>query len=153
MKELGPDPHVEVVTKLARDRWRGTSEADKRKFQQEHNKSMLEYKKAVKKAMGGSVPRAAEENEEEGGEMKDKEEEKEQMEDSKKRKATSKNDAPGAKKGKTAGSADPAEVEAEARKLGFLVKLKTLKGNLNVRSSAEEILAELKKRNGSVVAA
>jgi len=51
---------------------------------------------------------------------------------------------------KTASAAE--EVQAEAKKLGFAAKLKSLSANENVKSSPAEILAELQKQNGNVPA-
>ena len=79
----------------------------------------------------------------------EEEEEDEEENSPKKRKAASKNEGPSAKKAKTAS----VEVEAEAKKLGFLLKLKSLCENAKVKSSPAEILAELQKQKGSVVAA
>jgi len=148
MKELGPGKAVTAVTKLASERWKSVSEAEKRPFQKEFEEKQALYKKA----METYVPPVVEEDDKDGSDEEDEEEEAGEEEDDapKKRKATSQNDAPAAKKGKTESSP---EVEAEAKKLGFLLKLKSLAENAKVKSSPAEILAELQKQNGSVVAA
>lgn len=151
MKELGPGKPVTAVTKLASEKWKATSEAQKAPFQKEFEEKQAKFKKA----METYVPPAAEEGDEnDEGDEEDEEEEAEDEEEEekdspKKRKATSENDAPADKKGKTVGSA---EVEAEAKKLGLLPKLKALSENEKVKSSPTEILAELQKQKGSVVA-
>merc|ERR1711988_262889 len=144
MKELGPGKAITAVTKLASERWKETSEAEKRTFQKEFEEKMTQYRKA----METYVPPVVEE--EDKADEEDEDDEEDEEDTSKKRKATSKNDAHAAKKVKTAGSS---EVEAEAKKLGLHSKLKALTENAKVKSSPVEILAELQKQNGSVVAA
>merc|ERR1712216_762826 len=105
---------VAAVTKLASERWKEISEAEKRPFQEEAEEKKAQYKKA----METYVPPVVEEEEKGDKEDEEDEEDEEDVEDgeeeegeaSKKRKATSKNVAPAAKKVQTAGSA---EVEAE----------------------------------------
>jgi len=92
----------------------------------------------------------AEEDEDEDDEEDDGEAEEEE-EIPKKRKGAASADAPAAKKGKSAGIS--AELEAKAKKLGFLLKLRALVENPKVTCSASDVLAELQKRKGSVVAA
>merc|ERR1711988_850315 len=157
MKELGPGKAITAVTKLASERWKETSEAEKRTFQKEFEEKMTQYRKAMETYVPPVVEEEdkADDEEEHSGDDDEEDEEDEDDEDdeedtSKKRKATSKNDAPAAKKVKTAGSS---EVEAEAKKLGLHLKLKALTENAKVKSSPAEILAELQKQNGSVVAA
>lgn len=162
MTELGPGKASTAAVRLASERWKVISEAEKRPFQKEFEEKMAHYKKA----MATYVPPVVEkENEDDEGDEEDEEEEADDEKDEvkdvhKKREATSSCDAPAAKKGKTAAKAKKlgfstplsAEVEAEAKKLGFLAKLKTLSENEKVKLSPAEILAELKKQNGSVVA-
>merc|ERR1711957_1036081 len=155
MKELGPGKPV--TAKLASVRRKKVSEADKLPFQKEYEENVAKFKKAMEPYVPPAVEAPArKERDAEGGqdEEDDEEEEEEADQDGEsaaplKRQAST-NDAPAAKKGKTGG--DP-EVEAEAKKLGFLQKLKSLSENPKVNASSSEILSELQKQNGSVVAA
>merc|ERR1712050_189157 len=94
-------------------RWKGVREAEKSPFQKEFEAKMKQCKEEDEDDEG-------EEDEEEEGD--DEEEQKE--DDPKKRKSTSEHDAPAAKKGKIAEPS--AELAAEAKRLGFSTKLKTL---------------------------
>merc|ERR1712216_436479 len=132
-----------------------TSEAEKRTFQKEYDEKLKQYTKAMETYVPPVVEKENKEDDEEeqsedDNEEDDDEDDEEEEDSPKKRKATSKNDAPAAKKVKTAGSS---EVQAEAKKLGLHLKLKALTENAKVKSSPAEILAELQKQNGSVVAA
>merc|ERR1712216_1059533 len=127
-----------------------TSEAEKRTFQKEYDEKLKQYTKAMETYVPPVVEKENKEDDEEEQSEDDNEEDEEEEDSPKKRRATSKNDAPAAKKVKTAGSS---EVQAEAKKLGLHLKLKALTENAKVKSSPAEILAELQKQNGSVVAA
>jgi len=170
MKEVGPGKAVTFVTRLASERWKQISDSEKRPFQKEYEEKVAQYRKAMETYVppvveeeeeedeGDEGQSSIEEEEEDEGEEEDEEEEEERKKrekEAKKRKATSENDGPAAKKSKTAGSAEtfvPRAVQEEAKKLGFVAKLKTLSENPKVTSSPFEILAELQKQNGSVVA-
>lgn len=145
---------ITAVTQLASTRWKELSATAKIPYEKEFADKKAQYVEAMK----SYVPPAKEEEEEgeededEDDEEEDGEEEEEEEEESpKKRKGAASADAPAAKKGKS-GSVS-AELEAEAKKLGFLVKLKTLVENPKVTCSASDVLAELQKSKGSVVAA
>jgi len=146
--KLGPSA-IAAVAQLASTRWKELSAAAKIPYEKEFADKKAQYEEAMK----SYVPPAKEEEEED--EDEDDEEEDGEAEDDeespKKRKGAASADAPAAKKGKS-GSVS-AEVEAEAKKLGLLVKLKTLVENPKVTCSASDVLAELQKTNGSVVAA
>lgn len=149
MKEVGPGKAVTAVSKLASEKWKVIADAEKQPFQKEFEKKQAAYKKAMETYVPPVVEGEDEEEDEEKEDESEENEDQEEDDGSKKRKATSKADAPAAKKGKTVGSG---EVESEAKKLGFLAKLKALAENPKVKSSPAEILAELQKQNGSVVA-
>jgi len=140
---------VTAVTQLASTRWKELSATAKIPYEKDFADKKAQYEKEMK----SYVPPAkeeAEEDEDEDDEEEDGEAEEDQ-EAPKKRKGDASADAPAAKKGKS-GSV-PAELEAEAKKLGLLIKLKTLVENPKVKCSASDVLAELQKSNGSVVAA
>jgi hypothetical protein len=154
MKECAGKP-ITAVSKLAGERWKLLADSDKKVFEKEYEAKLAEYKKAMESYVPPAV--AAEEEEEEDEEEDDEAEEEDDEDDdgeekdisSKKRKQGDKQSAaPATKKGKSSS----AEVEAEAKKLGYTTKLKTIMGNDKVKFSASEILEELKKSNGSVVA-
>jgi len=116
---------ITAVTQLASARWKELSDAAKIPYE----KDFADKKAQYEEAMQSYVPPAKEEEEDEDEEQSPK-------------------------KRKGGASADvPAEVQAEAKKLGFLVKLKTLVENPKMTCSASDVLAELQKSKGSVVAA
>lgn len=123
---------VSALTKFARQQFRSLNDITWAKYQKMHDAAKQEYQQDLAAFLSAT-------------EMKDA---------PKKRKATSKNDAPATKRRKIAGSTQAKlEAEAEARKLGWTRKLTTLAKNVKVKSSPREIMAELHKQNGSVVAA
>jgi len=140
---------ITAVAQLASTRWKELSAAAKIPYEKDFADKKAQYEEAMK----SYVPPAKEEEEED--EDEDDEEEDGEAEDDeetpKKRKGAASADASAAKKGKS-GSVS-GEVEAEAKKLGLLVKLKTLVENPKVTCSASDVLDELQKTNGSVVAA
>lgn len=143
---------VTAVTQLASTRWKELSATAKMPYEKDFADKKAQYEKEMK----SYVPPAKEEKEEaEDDEDEDDEEEEEEAEEDeeapKKRKSDAKADAPAAKKGKSGGVS--AELEAEAKKLGLLIKLNALVENPKVKCSAADVLAELQKTNGSVVAA
>jgi len=164
MKELGPGKVFSAVGKLAGERWKKIGEVEKARFQKEYEAKLKVYKKAMESYVPPAVEEGdkdveedqEDEEDDEDEEDEDEEEEEEEDEDEeeedspKKRKANIKDEAPAAKKGKTAGSA---AVEAEAKKLGFTAKLKALSENPKMKSPPTKILAELQKQKGNVVAA
>jgi len=150
MKECAGKP-ITAVTKLASERWKQVSEVEKRPFQKEFEEKQAQFKKAMETYVPPVVEEEEDEDEEDAEDEDEEEAEEDEEEDSpKKRKAASKTEAPAAKKAKTASSA---EVDAEAKKLGFLAKLKSISENEKFWSSPADFLAELQKQNGSVVAA
>jgi len=142
---------ITAVSQLAGARWKELSAVAKLPFEKAYAEKKAQYDKEMK----DYVPPAKEEEEaeEEGDDEDDEEEEEEDEEEEapKKRKADAKADAPAAKKAKA--SASTADLEAEAKKLGLLPKFKSLVENPKVKSSPAEVLAELQKQKGSVVAA
>jgi len=126
-----------AVTQIASTRWKELSATDKVLYEKDYAVKKSQYEEAMK----SYVPLAKEEEDE-----AEKEEEA-----PKKRKGDAKADAPAAKKGKSVSVS--AKLEAEAKELGLLVKLKTLAENPKVKCSPSDILAELQKSKGSVVAA
>lgn len=141
---------VTAVSKLASERWKALSASQKQPFE----KAYAEKKAAYDEAMKHYVPPVPEKDDEDGDEEDEEDEEggeedeEEEEASPKKRKANVKADTSPAKKGKTS-----SDVEAEAKKLGFSGKLKNLCDNPKVKASPAEILAELQKQQGSVVAA
>jgi len=127
---------VTAVTQLASTRWKELSATAKVPYEKDFAAKKAQYDKEMK----SYVPPAKEEEDE-----AEKEEEA-----PKKRKGDAKADAPAAKKGNS-GSVS-ADLEAEAKALGLLMKLKTLAENPKVKCSASDILAELQKSKGSVIA-
>jgi len=138
MKECAGKP-ITAVTKLASERWKQLSTTARAPYQKEFEEKKAAYVKAMQDYVPPVVEKAEDgndEHDEEGG---------------KKRKAGTKEDKPAAKKGKI--EAIASDVAAEAKKLGYLVKLKGLCENPKVEASPSEILGALQKEQGSVVAA
>jgi len=144
IKECAGKP-ITAVTQLAGARWKQLSATNKLPFEKEFADKKAKYEEEMTKY----VPPAKEEVEEDDEDEENGEAEEEET--PKKRKADVKADAPAAKKGKS-GSSHP-EIDAEAKKLGLLSKFKALVENPKVKSSPSEVLAELQKQSGSVVAA
>lgn len=150
-KECAGKP-VTAVTKLASARWKELSATDKIPYDKDYAEKKAKYEKDMKSYV---PPAKEEEDEAEEDEDEDDEEEEgeaeEEEEAPKKRKGDAKADAPAAKKGKSGGV--DAKLEAEAKKLGLLIKLKTLVENPKMTCPASDVFAELQKSNGSVIAA
>jgi len=159
-KELGPGKAVTAVAKLASQRWKELGDTARKPFEEEFKVKQAQYAKEMKEYV---PPAGAEDDDEEGEEgedvdQEDEDEEEEAKDDAKvtaspkKRKA----DAPihelAAKiRKKNAGVSDT--VEAEAKKLGYHLKLKVLTENPKIKASPSEILAKLQEQSGSTVAA
>jgi len=155
MKELGPGKAVTAVTKLASERWKETSEADKRPFQEEYEAKAAAYKKA----METYVPPAAEEASDEEDE---EEEVKSPSPKAGKRKAsedTQKKEPKARKSNTSKGTSKQNEVEidevvlAEARKAQLEAALKNLANRPEIVSlglKADKLLSSLKEHNGLV---
>ncbi len=163
MKECAGKP-VTAVTKLGSERWKALSAAEKLPYEKEFVEKKAAYAEAMKDYVpppsagddedDGDDDKEDEDREEEGEDDEDGEEddaEEEEAEAPKKRKAGTEINTVAAKKGKT--GATQSDVGAEAKKLGYAFKLKGLCDNPKIKASPSEILNELQKQQGSVVAA
>jgi len=147
MKECAGKP-ITAVSKLAGERWKALSAEEKKPFEAEYLTKKAAYEKAMKSYVPPAGAADAADGSEDGNdeeEEDDKDEEAEEAEEPPAKKAKAGAKAAAAPKAKAGGKANDATVDAEAKKLGYAVKLKTLSENSQIKASPSNILDALKK--------